>query len=113
MPLHEFSCKDCGRKSTRLVLKKEDEASLTCEHCGSCELKRLISRVAIHKTEASRLSELDTSKQPDESYYSDNRNIGLRAKKRMQELGVDLGDAFEEKLEKARTTTNVEDLTKD
>jgi putative FmdB family regulatory protein len=113
MPLHEYRCKDCGRKSTRLVLRKEDEASLECEHCGSGKLKKLISRVAIHKTEASRLSELDTSKQPDESYYSDNRNIGLRAKKRMKELGVDLGDAFEEKLEKARTTTNIEDLTKD
>ena len=113
MPLHEFACKDCGRKSTRLVLKKEDEASLKCEHCGSGELTRLISRVAIHKTEASRLADLDTSKQPDESYYSDNRNIGLRAKKRMKELGVDLGDSFEEKLEKARTTTNLDDLTKD
>jgi len=113
MPLHEYACKDCNRKSTRLVLKKGDEASLKCEHCGSGELKRLISRVAIHRTEASRLAELDTRKQPDESYYSDNRNIGLRAKKRMQELGVDLGDAFEEKLEKARTTTHVEDLTND
>jgi hypothetical protein len=31
----------------------------------------------------------------------------------MKELGVDLGDAFEEKLEKARTTTNLDDLTSD
>jgi len=111
MPLHEYACKECGRKETRLVLKKGDEEALRCGHCGSDRLKRLISRVAIHKTEASRLAELDTRKQPDESYYSDNRNIGLRAKKRMQELGVDLGDAFEEKLEKARTTTNLDDLT--
>ena len=113
MPLHEYACKQCGRKDTRLVLKKGDEEALRCRHCGSDQLKRLISRVAIHRTEADRLAALDTRKQPDESYYSDNRNIGLRAKKRMKELGVDLGDAFEEKLEKARTTTNIEDLTSD
>lgn len=111
MPLHEFACQGCGRKSTRLVLRKGDEEALRCEHCGSERLKRLISRVAIHRSEADRLAVLDTRKQPDESFYRDNRNIGLRAKKRMQELGVDLGDAFEEKLEKARTTTNIEDLT--
>jgi putative FmdB family regulatory protein len=113
MPLHEYACKDCGKKDTRLVLKKGDEEALKCRHCGSAQLKRLISRVAIHRTESDRMADLDTSRQPDESYYSDNRNIGLRAKKRMKELGVDLGDAFEEKLEKARTTTNLDDLTSD
>jgi putative FmdB family regulatory protein len=113
MPLHEYLCNECGRKDTRLVLKPGDEEALKCRQCGSDKLKRLISRVAIHRTEADRLADLDTGKQPDESYYSDNRNIGLRAKKRMKELGVDLGDAFEEKLEKARTTTNLDDLTSD
>lgn len=111
MPLHEYACKKCGCKDTRLVLKKGDEEVLKCRKCGSSDLKRLISRVAIHRTEADRMAALDSRKRPDESYYSDNRNIGLRAKKRMKELGVDLGDAFEEKLEKARTTTNIDDLT--
>jgi putative FmdB family regulatory protein len=113
MPLHEYACKECGRKDTRLVLKKGDEGALKCRQCGSDQLKRLISRVAIHRSESDRMADVNTSGQPDESYYSDNRNIGLRAKKRMKELGVDLGDAFEEKLEKARTTTNLDDLTSD
>ena len=113
MPLHEYACKECGRKDTRLVLKKGDEGALKCRQCGSDQLKRLISRVAIHRTESDRMADVNTGGQPDDSYYSDNRNIGLRAKKRMKELGVDLGDAFEEKLEKARTTTNLDDLTSD
>jgi putative FmdB family regulatory protein len=113
MPLHEYACKECGRKDTRLVLKKGDEGALKCRQCGSDQLKRLISRVAIHRSESDRMADVNTSGQPDESYYSDNRNIGLRAKKRMKELGVDLGDAFEEKLEKARTTTSLDDLTSD
>ncbi len=112
MPIYEYTCAACGRKSTMLVLKREEEASLRCRHCGSDRLRRLLSRFAIHKTEESRLAELDTSKEPDESFYRDDRNIGLRAKKRMRELGVDLGDALDEKLEKARTSS-LDDLLGD
>ncbi len=112
MPLFEYDCEACGKRSTLLVLKRDEASRLNCKHCGSDRLTRLLSRFAVHKTEASRLSELDTSKQPDETFYRDNRNIGLRAKKRMKELGVDLGDAIDEKIEKARTST-LDTLTED
>jgi len=104
MPLYEYACGSCGRKSTRLVRKPEEETGLRCRHCGADQLRRLLSRFAVHRPEADRLKDLDTSKQPDESFYLDDRNIGLRAKKRMQELGVDLGDSLNEKIEKARTS---------
>ena len=84
--------------------KPDEETGLRCRHCGSHDLNRLLSRFAIHRTEGERLRELDTGKHPDESYYRDDRNIGLRAKKRLQELGVDLGDSLNEKIEKARTS---------
>jgi len=103
MPLYEYACDDCGGKSTRLVRKPEEEAGLRCRHCGSGKLSRLLSGFAVHRPEADRLKSLDTGKQPDESFYLDDRNIGLRAKKRMRELGVDLGDSLNEKIEKART----------
>ena len=95
-----------------LVRKKEEESGLRCRHCGSHQLTRLISGFAVHKTESSRLSELDPGKQPDESFYRDDRNIGLRAKKRLNELGVDLGDSLNEKIEKARTS-KLDSLLKD
>ncbi len=103
MPLYEYICRACGRKSTILVRKKDEESGLSCRHCGEGGLRRVLSRFAVHKTEASRLKELDAGQPADDSYYRDDRNIGMRAKKRMQELGVDLGDSFNEKLEKART----------
>ena len=70
---------------------------------GSADLGRLISRVVVMQTENSRLENLDTGKQQGTSYYRDNRNIGLWAKKRARELGADLGPQFEETLEKARS----------
>ena len=111
MPIYEYACQSCGKKSTMLILKKDQEADLNCRHCGSGQLKRLLSGFALHRTEADRLNELDPSKTPDESFYRDDRNIGLRAKKRMKELGVDLGDSLNEKIDKARTS-KIDDLIK-
>ena len=104
MPLYEYACAACGSKTTRLVRKETDEPAFRCRKCGSDRLRRLLSGFAVHRTEADRLQDLDARKQPDDSYYRDDRNIGLRAKKRLQELGVNLGDSLDEKIEKARTT---------
>ena len=62
-----------------------------------------MSSFAVVFSEASRMDGFDTSKPRDESYYRDSRNVGLWAKKRAREMGVDLGPKFEETVEKART----------
>jgi putative FmdB family regulatory protein len=49
MPSYDFRCKNCGRR-VNLFYKTYadyDEAEHRCSHCGSRELTRLISRVAI------------------------------------------------------------------
>ncbi|MEW6439345.1 MAG: zinc ribbon domain-containing protein [bacterium] len=104
MPIYEYACNACGRKSSILVRLRNESQTLRCKHCGSDQLRRLLSGFALHKSESGRLRELDTQRRPDDSYYRDDRNIGLWAKKRMQELGVDLGDKLDEKIEKARTS---------
>ncbi len=62
-----------------------------------------MSSFAVVASESSRLAGFDTSKPRDESYYRDSRNVGLWAKKRARELGVDLGPQFEATVEKARS----------
>ena len=84
-------------------MKKEEEKELSCPHCRSSDLKRLISRVAYHVSEDDRLANFDPDANQTDSFYKDSRNIGLAAKKRAQRLGADLGSGFEEKLEKLRT----------
>ncbi len=76
---------------------------MTCRYCKGKDLTRLLSSFSVHQTEASRLSRLDTSKPPGEGYYKDSRNVGLWAKKRMRELGADLGPKMDEIVEKGRT----------
>jgi len=103
VPIYEYECRQCARTFQALIMKKEDEEGLSCPGCGGKQWKRLISRVSFHVSEQDRLSSFDPSARKDDGFFKDSRNIGLHAKKRAQEMGVDLGRGFEEKLEKLRT----------
>ncbi|MBW2057960.1 MAG: hypothetical protein JRJ26_10740 [Deltaproteobacteria bacterium] len=112
MPIYEYRCNDCGKEFSLLVLNPREPTRVKCEDCGSPNISRLMSRFAYHQTEASRIDSLDTRKPRDESFYRDDRNIGLWAKKRAREMGVDLGAGFEETVEKARTGKFLDDFDK-
>ena len=103
MPLYEYQCQTCGREFQYLVLKKEDEVNARCPECKGRDLKKLVSRVAYHVSEQDRLSTFKPNSPKDDAFYKDTRNIGLQAKKRAQQMGVDLGSGFETKLDKLRT----------
>jgi len=103
MPIYEYQCLTCNREFQKLTLKREEEEGLLCPGCGSGDLKKLVSRVAYHVSESDRLESFDPKARQDDSFFKDSRNIGLSAKKRARELGVDLGAGFEEKLDRLRT----------
>ncbi len=103
MPIYEYHCTGCDSQFQSLVMNRGEEKNLVCPGCGGAELKRLISRVAYHVSESDRLAAYDPESRHDDSFYRDTRNIGLHAKKRAQEMGVDLGSGFEAKLDKLRT----------
>ena len=103
MPIYEYSCRVCGRQFQYLVLNKEDEESLRCPGCDGRDLKKLISRAVFHVSEQDRLSTYNPNAPKDDAFYKDTRNIGLHAKKRAQQMGVDLGSGFESKLDRLRT----------
>ena len=103
MPIYEFECLGCDGQFQSLIMERGEMDRLTCPRCGGQNLKRLISRVAYHQSEQDRLNAFDPNSSKSDSFYTDSRNIGLQAKKRAQQMGVDLGKGFEDKLEKLRT----------
>lgn len=110
MPIYEYECKPCGARFSKLVMTISNPPQVDCPKCGEGEVEKLISRVRYHRSESDRLSELDTSKPRDESFYKDSRNVGLWAKKRAKDLGADLGSEFDEVVDKARSGEILEDL---
>ena len=69
----------------------------------SPDVAKLISTVAVHRTEASRLAGLDLGQRRGDDFYKDRQNVGLWAKKQMQQRGIKPSSQFEEIVEKART----------
>ncbi len=103
MPIYEYECIACEKQYQSLIMRKEDEKGLNCPRCGSRKKRRLISRVAYHVSEQDRLDGFKASDAKDDAFFRDSRNIGLAAKKRARQLGVDLGQGFEEKLDRLRS----------
>lgn len=107
MPIYEYRCNRCNSSFSRLFLSLENIGKTRCGFCDSDDLTRLVSSFSLHQTEESRLSELRPSKPFGEDFYRDPRNVGLRAKQRLRQLGVDMysevGTKIEELVEKGRT----------
>ena len=70
-----------------------------------------MSSFAVVESESSRLANFDTSAPRDDSFYRDSRNVGLWAKKRARDLGVDLGSQFDATVEKARSGKLIKEIT--
>ena len=112
MPIYEYRCNECKREFSQLFLSQQEANRIRCKFCSSRNLTKLLSSFSVHQTEESRLGNLDTSKSKGDDYYKDSRNIGLWAKKRMRELGVDLGSKMDEIVERGRTGKILEEYNK-
>ncbi len=111
MPIYEYECARCAKVSSHGVMRSSRRpGKISCPRCGATRLKRVMSSFAVVATEASRLADFDTSKPRGESFYSDSRNVGLWAKKRAKEMGVDLGSKFEDTVEKARSGKLIKEM---
>ena len=103
MPIYEYRCNRCNKEFSHLFLNLKKVDQVFCKFCDSNDVIRLLSSFRFHQTEESRLTNFDISKPRGGDFYKDSRNIGLWAKKRMKELGVDIGPKLEEIVEKGRT----------
>ena len=66
MPIYEYLCEDCHKKSSFLLLRVSEVIDPYCESCGSKNLKKLISRISVPKSEEKRMESL-----MDPSIFSD------------------------------------------
>lgn len=111
MPIYEYVCRGCGRR-TRLSMTyaEYDRAAPQCAHCGSGNLKRRVSRVALARSEDSRLDTLMNDDSLD-GLEDDPRAMGQFMRRMSREMGEDMGDEFEEvvsRLEKGESPDSIE-----
>jgi putative FmdB family regulatory protein len=112
MPIYEYQCNQCKRRFSQLFLSPKAAIDVRCKFCNGNSLTKLPSSFSVHQTEESRLADFDTSKPKGDDFYKDSRNIGLWAKKRMRQSGVDLGPKMDEIVERGRTGKILDEYNK-
>lgn len=92
MPIYEYRCAGCRRKTTVLTLRVSETVDPTCEHCGGRDLSRLMSRFAMVRSEADRLDALTDDASLGGVDESDPRSMARWMRKMGEELGEDAGE---------------------
>ena len=101
MPIYEYRCRSCRRKTSALVLVRARESEVRCTHCGGADLEKLWSRFASPKSEDARLDALSDPSALSGLDENDPRSVAKFMKKMGQEMGEDVGDleqAMEEEM---------------
>lgn len=101
MPIYEYTCHDCNRRVSLLWRSFADaqEREAVCPRCGGKSLTRLISRVAVVRSESSRLDSTADDFSPDsmpDMDENDPKSLARFMRKMADETGEELGDEFEE-----------------
>jgi putative FmdB family regulatory protein len=90
MPIYEYECSKCRRKTSVLTMRVSERVDPTCSNCGSTEMNRLMSRFAMPRSEEARLNALaDPSKLGD---FDENDPKSLA--RMMRRMGSEMGDEF-------------------
>ncbi len=87
MPIYEYQCLDCKRRTSIFVRSVSSPVRGACEHCGSGKLSRVMSKFAVH---GGRVN-LDDPSSMDGIDESDPRAVA----RLMRQMGDETGEAME------------------
>jgi putative FmdB family regulatory protein len=98
MPIYEYRCLECGRRTSVFVRSMNTQVPARCDGCGGRKLRRLISRVAVLKSGEGALDGLDERMLGDVD-ENDPRSVARWARRMRSEMGEDLGPDFDEAID--------------
>jgi putative FmdB family regulatory protein len=103
MPIYEYRCLACQKRSTILVLSLANQSAAICKHCGSAKLERLMSRFAAPRSEEARIEALADPSNLGDLDENDPQSMERFMKKMGREMGEDFGDDLSEGMEPDET----------
>jgi putative FmdB family regulatory protein len=115
MPIYEYACRDCRKRVSvffRTYSEASDEAA-RCPNCGGTNLRRLVSRVSVTRSEDSRMDALAD----DESLMSgleseDPRALAHFMRKMSDETGEPLDAEMSEMVGRLESGESPEEIEK-
>jgi putative FmdB family regulatory protein len=112
MPVYEYECTRCGQKARKFwrSFAAVDELSLQCPRCGAHSFRRLVSRVAVLRSEEARLDDLADPSALAGLDEEDPRSLGRWLRKMSGELGEDMPPEFGEVIERLEAGQSPEEI---
>ncbi len=104
MPIYEFRCNKCRKRSSVFVLSHKEQFAHKCPHCGSTDLTRIMSRFASVRSEESRMESLADPAALGDVNENDPASVARWMKRMGKELGEDAGSDVEEAADEAFAT---------
>ncbi|MCS6870752.1 MAG: FmdB family zinc ribbon protein [Anaerolineae bacterium] len=112
MPAYDFLCLDCQH---RMVLHfsytEYAKAEKRCTRCNSLNLRRVMTKVAIAKSESTRFADFEDESVLDDLAEADPATLGRFMRRMADETGEDLGEEFNtivERLERGEDPESIE-----
>ena len=106
MPIYEYRCNQCRKKVSILTLRISEKVDERCEHCGSTNLTRLLSRFTTARSEESRLDSLADPSNLAGLDENDPRSMARWMRKMGKEMGEEVGgedfDAMVDEMESGK-----------
>ena len=94
MPIYEYRCEACRRRTSVFVRSMSAEVRASCEHCGSKRLTRLMSKFAVHRGPGDPFD--DDGGGMDDVDENDPQAVARWARRMRDQTGEDLGPEFDD-----------------
>ncbi|HEY6394894.1 MAG TPA: zinc ribbon domain-containing protein, partial [Candidatus Binataceae bacterium] len=90
MPIYEYECENCKRRTSVLTTRVSERVRAVCRHCSGRKMRRLMSRFAMPRSEAQRLDSLT-----DPNHLGDfDENNPKSVARMMKKMGREMGEEF-------------------
>jgi putative FmdB family regulatory protein len=109
MPIYEFRCRRCRRRTSVFTRSVGVPAEASCSHCGSRDTARLFSRVAVLRSGDDDFAGLDESSLADVD-ENDPRSMARWVRKMSHQMGEPLDAEMETELERMEAGEMPEDF---
>jgi putative FmdB family regulatory protein len=101
MPIYEYRCASCRKLTTVITLSIGAAVDPVCRHCGGRNLEKLVSRVAVRKSDESRLESLADPSSLTGLDENDPKSVARWMKRMGREMGEEAGKDFDREVDKA------------
>lgn len=111
MPIYEYRCLDCRRRVSLFYRSFAAIPELPhCPRCGGSRLNRLISRVAVVRSEDSRMDDLADPSMLDDLDENDPKSLARWMRKMSDEAGEDMPAEFGEVMDRLEAGQSPEEI---